>query len=200
MKFKNIIIISVITIFVVFIAMFGTSYAYYVSGEGAEMEVTTGDIDTVAVIFNQDQYINFNTGIPLMEHQVEEYANKAIFTLVPNNKLEGYEIAVTISLTDLHIDEELKVSDFKYNLSCNDGTKDIILTPSSMGTGLDFTDEVIKSDELVLGSLLSTDNFNVNNTYTCNLMMYLAENNMDQNNLMNKHFSGYIKVNTIFRR
>ena len=200
MNFKRLIIISVITIFVAFIAMFGTSYAYYVSGEGAEMEVTTGDIDTVAVIFNQDQYINFSTGIPLMEEQVDEYANKAIFTLVPNSELEGYEVAVTISLTDLHIDDELKVSDFKYNLSCNDGTKDIILTPVSMGTGLDFTDEVIKSDELVLGNLVSSDNFNVNNTYTCNLIMYLAENGMEQNELMNKHFSGFIKVNTVFRR
>lgn len=203
MSFKKIIFLLTISISSVFLLMLGTSYAYYVSDASVDLNVTTGDFDAdVAVVFNQSQYINFKTGIPITENEFSEgKASTSEFTLAPNNTiLSGYEVAVTISLTDIFIDEELIVDDFKYNLSCNNGTNDFSLTSADKGTGEDFTENVLESGDLVLGTISTNDYFDINKIYTCTFSVYLSETNEDQNHLMNKNFSAKIKVNSIFRK
>lgn len=191
-----------ISIFSVFLLMFGTSYAYYVSDEGPNLNITTGDFNAnVAVVFNQSQYINFDTGIPITLEEVAEKANKAVFTLVSDSSvLSGYEVAVTISLVDIYIDEELRVDDFRYNLSCSDGTDSFSLTSVDYGTGADFTDEVVEAGTILLGTISTNDNFDVNKVYTCTLSMYLFETEENQNSLMDKNFSARIKVDSVFRK
>ena len=82
---------------------------------------------------------------------------------------------------------------FKYDLKCNDGSS---TTTIKSGTGADFT-----STELEIGTL-STQNstFNVSKTYNCALRLWLQETGSNQNALMNKSFSGLIKVNSVYRK
>lgn len=202
MSFKKMIFVLTITVSAIFLLMFGSSYAYYVSDADINLNINTGDFDAdVAVVFNQSQYINLKTGIPITEEEISDKASKSNFTLVPNSSvLEGHDVSVTISLTDISIDEELRASDFRYNLSCNGGSGEFSLTPDNMGTGEDFTEDVIDSGDLVLGTISTDDNFDVNNTYACTLTVYLLENQENQNHLMNKNFSARIKINSSFRK
>lgn len=200
MKFRNLIFVLAIAFSVIFASMIGTSYAYYVATGGTTITATTGNIDTgVAVVFNQSQYINVSSGVPISEADVDNLASASVFTLTPNKDiLSGADVAVNVSIIDISIDSTLKVSDFRYKLSCSNGTTSIDL---GSGSGIDFTDDVISSGILNLGTLSTTDNtFNVNNTYTCTLRVWLQETNADQNTLMGKKFSGLIKVNTLFKK
>ena len=202
MSFKKMIFVLTITVSAIFLLMFGTSYAYYISDADINLNITTGNFDAdVAVVFNQNQYVNLNNGIPITEAEVSEKASKSIFTLVPNKSvLEGYDVSVTISLIDISIDEELRANDFRYNLTCNSGSSEFSLTPDNMGTGEDFTEDILESGNLVLGTISTNDNFDINNTYTCSFAVYLLENQEDQNHLMNKNFSARLKIDSSFRK
>ncbi len=195
MKFSKMIFVLTIAMSIIFSCMLGTSYAYYTFSDGTNVNVTTGNFDAdVAVVFNQSQYINMRSGVPISTSDVDKYANKSVFTLVPDStKLSGYDVAVNIKLVDISIDDELKISDFKYDLNCNNGST---TTTLKSGTGVDFT-----SSDITLGTLSTSDNtFNVNNSYTCTLRIWLNESGADQNSLMNKHFSSLIKVESMYRK
>ena len=195
MKFSKMIFVLTIAMSIIFSCMLGTSYAYYTFSDGTNVNVTTGNFDAdVAVVFNQSQYINMRSGVPISTSDVDKYANKSVFTLVPDStKLNGYDVAVNIKLVDISIDDELKISDFKYDLNCNNGST---TTTLKSGTGVDFT-----SSDITLGTLSTSDNtFNVNNSYTCTLRIWLNESGADQNSLMNKHFSSLIKVESMYRK
>ena len=134
------------------------------------------------------------TGVPINSTDVDKYASTSKFTLIPDaTKLRGYDVAVKISISNITIDTALKISDFKYDLKCNDGSS---TTTIKSGTGADFT-----STELEIGTL-STQNstFNVSKTYNCALRLWLQETGSNQNALMNKSFSGLIKVNSVYRK
>ena len=195
MKFSKMIFVLTIAMSIIFSCMLGTSYAYYTFSDGTNVNVTTGNFDAdVAVVFNQSQYINMRSGVPISTSDVDKYANKSVFTLVPDStKLSGYDVAVNIKLVDISIDDELKISDFKYDLNCNNGST---TTTLKSGTGVDFI-----SSDITLGTLSTSDNtFNVNNSYTCTLRIWLNESGADQNSLMNKHFSSLIKVESMYRK
>ena len=134
------------------------------------------------------------TGVPIKSTDIDKYASASRFTLIPDaTKLQGYDVAVKIAISNITIDTELKTSDFKYDLKCNDGSS---TTTIKSGTGADFT-----STELEIGTL-STQNstFNVSKTYNCALRLWLQETGSNQNALMNKSFSGLIKVNSVYRK
>lgn len=200
MEFKKLIFVLVIATIIIFAGMFGTSYAYYTSTGGTNLNVSTPNLDSgVAIVFNQSEYININTGIPIGDADVDSKASKSIFTLVPDSTfLSGYEVLVNFNLVDVSIANELRINDFKYKLTCSNGTTSYLM---KSGTGTDFTDVVISSKTLPLGSM-STSNgvFNVNKNYTCTLSVWLRESGVSQNELMNKKFSGLIKVNTMFKK
>lgn len=180
--------------------MWGTTYAYYVSTGGPQINVTTGNIDTgLAVVFNQSQYINMKTGIPILDAEVDAKASKSVFSIVPDSTvLSGSQVAVDIILTNLSIDDALKVNDFKYKLVCTNGT-----TPTTLisGNGTDFTNDVISSGNLQLGKLSTSDNtFDITKQYTCTFSVWLQETGVEQNALMNKKFGGLIKVGTAIKK
>lgn len=201
MKFRNLIFVLAIAFSAIFLTMIGTSYAYYVATGGTTVNVTTGNIG-VAVFFEQSQYINVNTAIPITDEQVDTLANKSIFSFKPDLEvLKDSDVAVNISIVDLSVSEALKTVDFKYKLVCNDGTKDIYLINAD---GTSFNSDVMSNGYISLGSLstTSTDSnkvLDLNKTYTCTLSIWLHENGEDQNALMNKKFSGLIRVNTLFK-
>lgn len=195
MKFQKMIFVLAITTSIIFACMLGGTYAYYTLSSGTTVNVTTGTFDeTVAVVFNQSEYINLNTGVPLSTADIDTHASKSVFTLVPDStKLSGYEIAVNVSIANITIDDALKVSDFKYDLKCSDGTTTNTL---KTGTGADFT-----SSEVKIGTLSTSDNtFSVSKTYTCTLRLWLQESGANQNSLMNKKLSGIVKVGSMYRK
>lgn len=200
MKFKKFIFVLVITSILAVAGMWGTSYAYYVSTNGTNFNVTTANVDTsLTVVFSQSEYMNMKTGVPISASDVDNYASKSVFTILPNDTLlNGYQVAVNISLINIKIDDALKVSDFKYKLTCSDGST---TTNLGSGTGASFTSDVLKNDSLSLGSLSTSANtFNASKTYTCTLRVWLQDSGSSQNNLMNKSFSGLVKVGTAIKK
>ena len=200
MNFKKFIFVLVITSILVVAGMWGTSYAYYVSTGGTNFNVTTANVDTsLTVVFNQSEYMNMKTGVPISASDVDNYASKSVFTILPNNTLlNGYQVAINISLINIKIDDALKVGDFKYKLTCSDGST---TTNLGSGTGASFTSDVLKNDSLSLGSLsTSTNTFNASKTYTCTLRVWLQDSGSSQNDLMDKSFSGLVKVGTAIKK
>lgn len=195
MKFKHMLFVLTVTTSIIFACMLGSSYAYYTLSNGTTVTATTGEFDAiVSVVFSESEYINLKTGVPINSTDVDKYASASKFTLIPDaTKLRGYDVAVKIAISNITIDTELKTSDFKYDLKCNDGSS---TTTIKSGTGADFT-----STELEIGTL-STQNstFNVSKTYNCALRLWLQETGNNQNALMNKSFSGLIKVNSVYRK
>lgn len=195
MKFKHMLFVLTITTSIIFACMLGSSYAYYTLSNGTTVTATTGEFDAnVSVVFSESEYINLKTGVPINSTDVDKYASASKFTLIPDaTKLRGYDVAVKIAISNITIDTALKISDFKYDLKCNDGSS---TTTIKTGTGADFT-----STELEIGTL-STQNstFNVSKTYNCALRLWLQETGSNQNALMNKSFSGLIKVNSVYRK
>ena len=195
MKFKHMLFVLTVTTSIIFACMLGSSYAYYTLSNGTTVTATTGKFDAnVSVVFSESEYINLKTGVPINSTDVDKYASASKFTLIPDaTKLQGYDVAVKIAISNITIDTELKISDFKYDLKCNDGSS---TTTIKSGTGADFT-----STELEIGTL-STQNstFNVSKTYNCALRLWLQETGSNQNALMNKSFSGLIKVNSVYRK
>ena len=195
MKFKHMLFVLTVTTSIIFACMLGSSYAYYTLSNGTTVTATTGEFDAnISVVFSESEYINLKTGVPINSTDVDKYASTSKFTLIPDaTKLQGYDVAVKIAISNITIDTELKISDFKYDLKCNDGSS---TTTIKSGTGADFT-----STELEIGTL-STQNstFNVSKTYNCALRLWLQETGSNQNALMNKSFSGLIKVNSVYRK
>lgn len=195
MKFKHMLFVLTVTTSIIFACMLGSSYAYYTLSNGTTVTATTGEFDAnVSVVFSESEYINLKTGVPINSTDVDKYASASKFTLIPDaTKLRGYDVAVKIAISNITIDTALKISDFKYDLKCNDGSS---TTTIKSGTGADFT-----STELEIGTL-STQNstFNVSKTYNCALRLWLQETDSNQNALMNKSFSGLIKVNSVYRK
>ena len=195
MKFKHMLFVLTVTTSIIFACMLGSSYAYYTLSNGTTVTATTGEFDAnVSVVFSESEYINLKTGVPINSTDVDKYASASKFTLIPDaTKLQGYDVAVKIAISNITIDTALKISDFKYDLKCNDGSS---TTTIKLGTGADFT-----STELEIGTL-STQNstFNVSKTYNCALRLWLQETGSNQNALMNKSFSGLIKVNSVYRK
>ena len=195
MKFKHMLFVLTVTTSIIFACMLGSSYAYYTLSNGTTVTATTGEFDAnVSVVFSESEYINLKTGVPINSTDVDKYASASKFTLIPDaTKLQGYDVAVKIAISNITIDTALKTSDFKYDLKCNDGSS---TTTIKSGTGADFT-----STELEIGTL-STQNstFNVSKTYNCALSLWLQETGSNQNALMNKSFSGLIKVNSVYRK
>lgn len=195
MKFKHMLFVLTVTTSIIFACMLGSSYAYYTLSNGTTVTATTGEFDAnVSVVFSESEYINLKTGVPINSTDVDKYDSASKFTLIPDaTKLQGYDVAVKIAISNITIDTALKTSDFKYDLKCNDGSS---TTTIKSGTGADFT-----STELEIGTL-STQNstFNVSKTYNCALRLWLQETGSNQNALMNKSFSGLIKVNSVYRK
>lgn len=195
MKFKHMLFVLTVTTSIIFACMLGSSYAYYTLSNGTTVTATTGEFDAnISVVFSESEYINLKTGVPINSTAVDKYASASKFTLIPDaTKLRGYDVAVKIAISNITIDTALKISDFKYDLKCNDGSS---TTTIKSGTGADFT-----STELEIGTL-STQNstFNVSKTYNCALRLWLQETGSNQNALMNKSFSGLIKVNSVYRK
>lgn len=197
MKFKKMILTLSITGFVIFALALGSVYAYYNASESANLDITSPDASPVTVVFNNSEYIRVNTAIPILSTQVESEANKHPFSIVIDSSyLEDYEIALRSSLFDISIDSALMVNDFKYKLVClvTDTDSNENLVTKISGDGTDFSE--LENNELILFNETLTNEA----SYSCNVYVWLEENNQNQNALMDKHFAATVKVDTVMRK
>lgn len=185
MDFKKLIFVFVIAISILMISAFGVSYAWYsFSNSNTPFTVQTGD-DDISIIFAQSDYVNISTGVPIVEADVPTKAGISRFVVSPDSSLNGAEIALSIELVNVSIDDELKCNDFKIQLLENNS---VIYN----GTGSSVT-----SDTLVLKEVTKLTNLN---SVNYELRIWINETGVSQNNLMGKSFSGKIKISTSIKK
>ena len=185
MNLKKLLIVLTIVISVLVISLMGISYAWYsLSNSSTSFNTTTGGND-ISIVYSQSEYINMTTGIPISDSDVSTKAGISRFTVTPGNNLNGYSVFISIELSQISIDQELKTSDFKIQLLENG-------SPIFNCTGLD----------LIGGSLVmkQLSNITVGNTYTYELRVWINDSGVSQNELMGKHFSGKIKISSSIKK
>ena len=141
--------------------------------------------DDISIIFAQSDYVNISTGVPIVEADVPTKAGISRFVVSPDSSLNGAEIALSIELVNVSIDDELKCNDFKIQLLENNS---VIYN----GTGSSVT-----SDTLVLKEVTKLTNLN---SVNYELRIWINETGVSQNNLMGKSFSGKIKISTSIKK
>lgn len=208
-EFKKIIFSLTLVVSLIFIIIVGTSYAYYNYSFGKMSTKIGSTEDIVGIIFKDSDYIDLHTGVPILSTDVEEEASKLSFTLIPtNNDISNYNVNVSIGLSDIEIDDELKTEQFKYRLVCKNN---IIYTDgtSSVGNNQVFEGNAVSFDKnnFIIANLssknsdnnaflISTRNDIISQKYECDFYMWLEETGSNQNDLMNRHFAANIEVNS----
>ena len=184
MSFKRMILIVSATMIVIILCLFGISYAYYsLNNASTQFQTTTGD--DVSVVYEQSQFINVDTGVPITSSEVNDKSSKSRFSVLAGNNLNGYQVAIQISLVDIVIDDALKISDFKIQFLQNG-------TVISNLTGQDITSSTITVKPMAT--------ITVGTTYNYELRVWLNDTGVSQNQLMGKSFSGRFEVSSSMRK
>lgn len=203
MKFKKLMLVLTFTISIIFVTVIGATYAYY-STSGGSIGGTTGNVGTaINVVFNNSDYVDFNTGVPISSSDVENLASKTTFTLTPNNAIiNDYDISADIILSNIDIDNDLKVSDFKYRLECIHsvtGNSQIFNGTASSFTGNSYTIASLSTTSSGNNIFYIDNNANSQN-YNCTLYLWLEDSGVSQNSLMGKHFGANIEVSSMMKK
>ena len=189
MEFKRLIVVLTISLFVTFSSMLGASYAWY-AYENAEISLFGATIkEAPTVIFSQTEYISTSLNTPIYDKDKENFANTNAFTITFGNNLEKYETAISIVLDEIYIDEALKIANYKYELVGNDET----IAAGDFST-LGDNRQIV----LMPSTIIEVPSYP--QTYTYELYIWLSEDETDQNHLMNKSFSGRIKINSASKK
>lgn len=197
-KFKKMILVLTIISVIIVTGAIGGSYAYY-SLTNTDIGVTTKSNGAGQVIFSGSDYINMAVGVPIEASDVQSLASKSVFTVIPPSSVgSNHEFAFSVSLSDIYIDDDLMVEDFKYELKCVNNSNELDVSlgeneeDTSSGDATAFTD-----DSLLLGTYSSEDEDGVSDYNTvCTLYVWLEDSGENQNDLMGLNFSALIKVNT----
>lgn len=186
MEFKKLIVVLTLTVIILVMISLGASFAWYsFANSGTNFQTTTSN-DDITVTYTQDDYINTTTGVPITEEEVATKASKNQFSVLAGNNLNGYQVAIQIMLTNIQIDDALKIDDFKYQLLENSQ-----VIASGTGTTIgDNTDLIIKEQS----------NITVGTTYNYELRVWLAETGVSQNELMGKSFSAQVKIASTMKK
>ncbi len=203
MKFKKLLLVLTFTISIIFVTVIGATYAYY-STSGGSIGGTTSNIgNAINVVFNNSDYVDFNTGVPISSSDVETMASKTTFTLTPNNAIiNDYDISADIILSNIDIDNDLKVSDFKYRLECIHsvtGNSQIFNGTASSFTGNSYTIASLSTTGSGNNIFYIDNNANSQN-YNCTLYLWLEDSGVSQNSLMGKHFGANIEVSSMMKK
>lgn len=189
MEFKKIIIILSITIAIAIGIMFGASYAWY-AYKNAETNITGKTIqETPTVIFSQTEYIYSKQIIPIDDADRFNYANNNSFTITLNQNLENYETGIEISLVNIRMAEELKITNYKYELLQNN---------VSIAQG-DFSN-IGSNKSMIILPMTRLIPVNYPTTYVYKLLIWLSDDENNQNDLMNKEFSAKININSAVKK
>lgn len=186
MEFKKMIIILSITAVAIVVCLFGVSYAYYsLTNASTSFDAKVSDND-ISVTYNQSEYINMVSGIPITEDDAPLKAGSSKFSALAGSNLNGYDVAIEISLVDIVLDPALRVDDFKIQLLENDS---VIKTIT--GLNIDSNSSIVLKD---MGMI------NVGSIYNYELRVWLQESGVSQNELMGKSFSGRIEITSSMKK
>ena len=184
MDFKKTLLVILTFVTCMFALMLASSYAWYSYTNGSTtFDVVTNNED-INVTYQTGMYIDTKTALPITKEEIDEYSEKNKFSIDLNSEDLVGKILVDISLVDIKIDQSLKIENFKYDLLYN-GT--------NINSG-NFAN--LDNNSLKLGTNINIDSI-TNNDFE--LRIYILDDGSDQNNLMNKTFSGTIMVNAISR-
>lgn len=189
MEFKKTIIIISITIAIAIGIMFGASYAWY-AYKNAETNISGRTIkETPTVIFSQTEYISSKQIIPINDEDRFNYANKNSFTITLNQNLENYETGIEISLININMAESLKTANYKYELLQNNIS---IASGNFSSIGSNRTMTIMPMTKLTPTTFPAT--------YSYELLIWLSDDETNQNLLMNKGFSAKININSAIKK
>ena len=183
-KFKNIVklikdnkVKSIVISTLLLILISGISYAIFlVSAESGDKKVISGVLD---IAYVDGETINATGALPLNENEIDEFSSKTKFTVKNTGNIPVY---LEVSLTDITIDDDLKVNDFKYALY-KESEQIATGTFENCGT------------ELVLGENILQ--FVDDNVVEYTIALWIQDNGGDQNSMLNSNFSAKIQVEAI---
>lgn len=165
-----------------FILMLTTSYAWYSYENGSTVFEATTDLDDLNIVYTTGQTINTTTAVPITLDEVSANASRNYFSISRKEGIVGSGITVSVSLTDISIDEALEDSYFKIDLLC-DGVKVAGISGSDITSTEQFLANVKLND---LGSDFE-------------LRIYILDSGSNQNAMQGKSFSAKIKIGVVSR-
>lgn len=183
------IILLSITLSVMFGVLLGISYGWY-AYSNASTNIKANTIkEAPTIVFSQTEYIASTKIMPIYDEDRYKYANKNSFTVTIGENLIGYETALEIILSDINISDELKISNYKYELQQNN----IIISSG------DFNN-IGNSTSIKLVPMTIMNPISYPYTYVYELYIWLSEDKTNQNSLMDKKFSAKIDVNSAVKK
>lgn len=189
MEFKKMIILLSITISIMFGVLLGISYGWY-AYSNAESNVKANTIKEIpTVVFSQTEYITSTQNMPIYDEDRYKYANKNSFTVTIGENLKQYQTGLEIILNNINISNELKISNYKYELLEN---KKVVSSGDFSSIGNET------SINLLPMTIVTPPNYPY--TYVYELYIWLSEDETNQNNLMNKSFGAKIDVNSAVKK
>lgn len=189
MEFKKMIVLLSVTVSIMFGVLLGISYGWY-AYKNAESFISGNTISEVpSVVFAQTEYIKSSQIMPIYDSDRYKYANKNSFTVTLGEYLEDYQVGLEIVLSEIKIDDSLKINNYKYELLEN---KEVI----SSGNFSDIGNiSYIKLKDM---TVMNPSSYPY--TYVYELYIWLSEDGSNQNNLMNKSFYAKIDVNSAIKK
>jgi len=183
------IILLSVTVSIMFGVLLGISYGWY-AYSNAESTINASTLKEVpTVVFAQTEYIKSTQIMPIYDEDRYRYANKNSFTVTIGENLQNYETGLEIVLNDISLSEELKISNYKYELLQN---KKIISSGTFSNIGESKTIQLMPLTVMTPSSYPST--------YSYELYIWLSEDGTNQNYLMNKQFGAKINVNSAVKK
>lgn len=189
MEFKKLLLILSITITIIIGIMFGASYAWYAYSNAESRVAATAIKDVPTIIFSQNEYITDTNTSPIYDEDRYRYANRNSFAITLGENLSNYETGIEISLKDIAISNELKISNYKYEL-LQDGT--------AVSSG-DFSN-IGSMTNLILVPMKVMKPNNYPHTFNYELYIWLSEDGTNQNELMNKKFSAKVNIESAIKK
>lgn len=188
-EFKKTLIVLTITLCIFSALMLGSSYAWY-AYNNAETSLFGSTIkEAPTIIFAQNENITAVTNMPIQDEDKYSYANINSFNITYGENLKDYDLAISIYLEEITMSEELKIENYKYELLENNIT-------ISSGNFKDIQDN--KEMPLIENKLVNIDSYPTTHVY--DLFIWLSDDGTSQNELMDKHFSAKIKINTAAKK
>ncbi len=178
---KNYIVMS-LAILAIGFSLIGVTFAWYSYSNAEGRASGSGISEKPSVVFAGTEYIDVSNIMPILDEDRYNYGERNSFVVTVPATLEKYEISIQINLVDISISDELKIDDMKYELLQND-----IIVSSG-----DFS-----SLEGNVLSILPNQIINVPNypySYNYRLIIWLSDNDGDQNYLMDKELRAKINV------
>ena len=189
MEFKKFIIVLSITITIMVGLMCGVSYGWYAYANAETNIESTTLKDIPTVIFTQSDRIFSKSTTPIYDSDRYNYAYKNSFMITLGENLKNYETGIEINLKDIIMSNEIKISNYKYEL-VEDG--------KTVSKG-DFKD-VGNNTTLNIKPMTIVKPTAYPQTYTYDFYIWLSEDETNQNDLMNKAFSAKINVNSAVKK